>query len=302
MRNIFQRRDLYLQRIPELKSILVVTSSYPNHPGFQGNPSGKPSGRIARYAVGRDYHRVIRKQLKQLSSFLMEWAGPSAKTWIAVDTSPVPERVLAQAAGLGFIGKNTCLIQPRGGSYHLLAALLTNVELPSDVPIRWDCGSCTLCLQACPTQALVKPYQLDANRCISSVTIEQRSSIPENLRPLLKDWIFGCDICQEVCPYNKKPETAIPCQDFQPETGAGEKLPLDEILALRTESAFLRRFAGTPLMRAKREGLVRNAAVAAGNSQAPELSASLADAAQNDPSAIVREHAAWGFQQLQKSV
>lgn len=301
MRQVFSRRDRFLQLIPDLKSLLVVTARYARESSSSPHePAGKSPGRLARYAAGKDYHRVLRKKLRQLSGSLRRMAGPAVRTLAAVDTSPIPERALAEAAGLGFIGKNTCLIQPHGGSYLFLAVVLTNLELPPDSPIRWDCGSCTLCIQACPTGALEKPYQLDAGRCISALTIELKGPIPPPLRPQMKEWLFGCDICQEVCPYNHPLDTAVPWPEFQPETGAGARLPLREILAIRTEKEYTDRFAGTPLMRPKREGLLRNSAILAANLQRTDLLPDLDQTAQKDSSAVVREHAAWAADQLRR--
>lgn len=189
------------------------------------------------------------------------------------------------------------MIRPQGGSFYFLAALLTDCELTADEPIGWNCGACTLCLEACPTQALVRPYELDARRCISNLTIEWKGPIEPALRPLMGTWIFGCDICQEVCPYNRKAQETQ-WNEFKPESGAGATLSIQEILAIRTEESFLKRFAGTPLMRAKREGLLRNAAVAAGNLKDPGLIPALKEAVYLDSSPLVREHATWALEQI----
>ena len=292
MQAFFQRQARLLAGFPDLKSILVLAVPYASR---SSQPPQPGSGRIARYAWGRDYHKVVEKRLKRLEAFLQEQAGGPARTLRCVDTSPVQERALAEMAGLGFIGKNTCLILPGSGSFVFLAALLTNIELVPDDPIRWDCGACTLCMEACPTQALSasRPYQMDASRCIAYLTIELKEAVEPALRSHVENWLFGCDICQEVCPYNRK--TPDPWPEFQPEAGAGSSLPLQEILSCRTEEQFLGRFAGTPLTRAKRAGLLRNAAIAAGNQRNPGLTAPLAEALQNDPSALARQHAAWAL-------
>ena len=298
MENFVERQRHLLDRFPDLKSILILTIPYAN----KARPSLLQSaGQIARYAWGRNYHRVIEKRLKRLEVFIQTRATGAARTVRCIDTSPIQERALAEMAGLGFIGKNTCLILPKGGSFVFLAALLTNLELPADKPITWDCGSCTLCLESCPTKALTpsRPYELDAGRCISNLTIENKGEIEPVLRPAVHNWIFGCDICQEVCPYNRKThQEAWP--EFEAKSGAGAQLPLGEILQIRTEEAFLQRFAGTPLMRSKRAGLLRNAAVVAGNSGNRELIPTLTETSQQDPSAIVREHAVWALEQLAK--
>jgi len=299
MRNFFERQRRLLDQFQDLKSILVVTAPYANTPR---PPLLHSFGQIARYAWGRNYHRAIEKRLKRLEAFIRTQIPETVRISRCVDTSAIQERVLAEMAGLGFIGKNTCLILPKGGSFVFLAALLTNLELPPDKPLAWDCGSCTLCLEACPTQALAveRPYALDADRCISYLTIENKGAIHPSLRSLVQNWLFGCDICQEVCPYNRKAQQSE-WPEFEATAGVGTQLPLKEILEIRTEETFLQRFAGTPLMRAKRAGLVRNAAVAAGNAADPGLIPVLTETLQQDPSSLVREHAAWALKQLEKS-
>lgn len=297
MKRFFERREKFLQLIPDVRSIAVLTVPYAREAGRVPSntmPSGDSGARIARYAAGRDYHRLIRRMLKKLAASLRAAAGPEARVVATVDTSPISEKSLAEAGGIGFFGKNTCLIQPRGGSYFFLATLLTNLELPPDLPIRWDCGSCTLCVQACPTGALQEPYHLDANLCISALTIENRGEIPVPLRPLLKEWLFGCDICQEVCPYNhESPSTSPPSR-----AGAlGPSLP--EILQIRTDQQFQQHFSETALKRPGRAGMLRNAAITAGNLSSTETLESLKDALEHDPSDIVRSHAAWALKQLQ---
>jgi len=189
------------------------------------------------------------------------------------------------------------------GSFVFLAALLTNLDLIPDAPIQWDCGACTLCLQACPTQALVRPYELDARRCISTLTIESKDKeIAPKRRPLIGEWAFGCDICQEVCPYNRSSDGGPSAwEEFQPEQGVGQSLSLSDILMCRSEDVFLQRFAGTPLMRIKRVGLLRNAAIVAGNLADPRLVPSLTAALKEDLSPVVRGHAAWALRQIAKN-
>ena len=294
MKSFFERQARLQSNFSDLKSIIVVTVSYySNSP----HPAPQPgTGRIARYAWGRDYHRAIKKRLKRLERFIRSQVPDSSGIRIvrSVDTSPLQERVLAEKSGLGFFGKNTCLIRPNGGSFFFLGALLTNLNLVPDEPIQWNCGSCTLCLEACPTGALVRPYELDARRCISYLTIEMKETIDPHLRPLMKDWIFGCDICQEVCPYNRKAkETGW--AEFKPRFGAGTQIPLDDVLECRSDQAFLGLFAGTPLMRAKRIGLARNAAITAGNSRNPHLIRVLGKTLLEESSPLVRGHAAWAL-------
>ncbi len=305
MESFFRRQEQLLKGFPDLRSILVLAAPYGGRePAQRPAMSAEPAGRVARYAQGRDYHRAIRKRIRRLEAFIRARAGDTTRTQHNVDKGPLQERALAEAAGLGFIGKNTMLIHPKAGSFLFLGVLLTNLDLLPDRPISWDCGNCTLCLDACPTDALVSPYQLDAGRCIANLTIENRGAIPPELRPLVGDWLFGCDICQEVCPYNKGPALPEPLPagpghradawpEFSATAGAGTQLPLQELLLSREEASG--RYAGTPLMRAKRAGLLRNAAVAAGNLAAPELSRPLANLLQSDPDALVRAHAAWAL-------
>ncbi|MCM8811830.1 MAG: tRNA epoxyqueuosine(34) reductase QueG [Candidatus Omnitrophica bacterium] len=299
MESFLHRQSDLLAKIPDLKSVIVLTAPYANGREIRLPPG---AGKIARYAHGKDYHRVIGKKLDNLEEFLRDLA-PEIRTIRSVDTSAIQERTLAESAGLGFVGKNSCLIRPKEGSYLFLAALLTNLELVSDKPIQWDCGSCNLCLEACPTGALSpeRPYQLDANKCISSLTIENRGTIPPSLRSAIGDWLFGCDVCQEVCPYNRKTDHS-PWPEFQARHGAGAAPTLADILAIRTDELFVRRFAGTPLMRAKRQGFLRNAAVVAGNSGNPELIEPLKEAAESDSSELVREHAAWAIFRIKQAL
>ena len=247
-------------------------------------------------AAGRDYHKVLRARLKALARVVQGLAeGPVAVRW-CVDTAPLHERSLAEAAGLGFIGKNTCLILPRGGSWVVLGVLATDLELAEDAPATHTCGACTRCLEACPTGALTAPYEMDARRCIAYLTLEHRGPLPEPLRPAVGTWLAGCDICQEVCPYNAKPAPAS-WPALTPAAGAGETLPLADLLACRDPQAFETRFAGTALMRPKYQGLVRNAALAAGNARAHELLAPL-QARMQDPDPVIRDAAAWAVTRI----
>lgn len=255
-------------------------------------------GRVARYAWGGvDYHNVIRQKLHHLADYLRE-LEPSAATRGVVDTAPLLEREFAQLAGIGWVGKNTLLLNRQSGSYFFLAALLTDVELVYDAPFEADhCGSCTACLDACPTQAFPQPYVLDGSRCISYLTIELRDQMPAELRSGVGDWLFGCDVCQEVCPWNRfAPVSELP--ELQP-LDALNPVELAELFAL-TEEEFRRRFRRTPLWRPHRGGLLRNAAIVLGNqrreSAIPALAQGLDDA---DP--LVRGAAAWALGQIAAS-
>jgi epoxyqueuosine reductase len=256
---------------------------------------GPTEGHVSRYAWGeRDYHDTIRHRLHQLADTLRE-SVPQARTRCVVDTAPLLEREFAQLAGLGWIGKNTMLISKEAGSYFFLAALLTTVPLHYDKPTTTDhCGTCTACLDACPTDAFAGPHRLDASRCISYLTIEHRESIPLPLRPGIGDWLFGCDRCQEVCPWNRKaPQT--PEDSFRPREGAN---PYDLLeLFEMDEAQFRHRFRHTPIWRAHRRGLLRNAAIVLGNHASgraiPALTRGL-----TDPEPLVRGASAWALGQI----
>jgi len=230
--------------------------------GERANAPAIPA-RIARYALGSaDYHDVIREKLRDLAEFL-RCESPGAKARGVVDTAPLLERDFARLAGLGWFGKNTMLIHKRLGSWFFLAALLVDIELEYDTPhTASHCGTCTRCLDACPTQAFVEPYVLDARRCISYLTIEHRGPIPEEFHSQMGNWLFGCDICQEVCPWNRKaPATGEPA--FRPQSDL-QSVDAAELLTL-SEEAFRRRFGPTALARPGRDGLVRNAGIVAAN-------------------------------------
>ncbi len=284
-----REKRLNLQKIlPSARSVIAVALNY-----CQGNPPEASSWRgVSRYAWGRDYHAVMEPKLETLLDFVRGAAGPETRGKVYVDTGPVLERDLAARAGLGWIGKNTMLIHPKIGSWFFLGLLLTTAELEHDAPVSDHCGSCTRCLDACPTGAFVAPYTLDARRCISYLTIELRGAIPEELRPAMGEWIFGCDICQAVCPWNRKaPVTAE--TDFRP---TGPLPALTELLAL-DEAGFRTTFAGSPVRRAKRSGLCRSAAVALGNRKDPATVPALAQSLR-DPDPVVRQHSAWALGQI----
>jgi epoxyqueuosine reductase len=251
-------------------------------------------GRISRYAWGTDYHDLIRARLNELADFLCGLC-PQALVRGVVDTAPLAEREFAQLAGLGWIGKNTLLLNKQSGSWFLLAALLTDQELAYDAAHQADhCGTCRACLDACPTGAFVDAYVLDARRCISYLTIELRGPVPAELRPGIGDWLFGCDVCQEVCPWNSRAPLSQESQ-FEP---AAERNPADLVALFDLdEAAFRARFRHSPLWRPKRRGLLRNAAIVLGNQRdsaaLPALTRGLADA---EP--LVRGASAWALGQL----
>jgi epoxyqueuosine reductase len=277
--------------LPWARSIVSVGMSYATPHHREERPAGL-RGWISRYAWGEDYHRVMEERLGLLLE-AVQAIVPGAQGRACVDAAPVLEREAAARAGLGWIGKNTMLLHPKRGSWLFLGELFLDVDLEYDRPIRDRCGSCDLCLKACPTQAFVGPYILDARRCISYLTIELKGAIPTHLRPLMGTHIFGCDICQDVCPYNLK-DTAMPAEAaYQPWDGlhAPELIPL---LAL-TEAEFRRRFRGSPITRAKRRGFLRNVCVALGNLLDARGVPALARALRDDADALVRAHAAWAL-------
>jgi epoxyqueuosine reductase len=281
------------QILPECKSILVLALPYSplsrHHSSFIPSPS---SVRIAAYALGDDYHDIIPPRLRLLVEFIEEQLGHSIPNRYYTDTGPVLERELAQRAGLGWIGKNSMLINPNAGSTFFLAEILLGIELEPDTEIITDhCGTCTRCLTACPTQCILPNRSLDARRCISYLTIELKNDIPENLRPLMGDWIFGCDVCQQVCPWNRFSSPADSA--FEP------KIPLPVVTSDLTLASveFNQRFKKSPIKRAKRRGYLRNLAVAIGNKGSDDDTPIL-EQATLDEEPMIREHAKWAIQRI----
>ena len=262
---------------------------------------GEPSGPVARYARGDDYHDLMTVRLGELQGWLGEQVGAPVSGKPYVDTGPILERDLARRAGLGWFGKNTNLLNPALGSFFFLGALVVDLDLPSDAPFEADrCGSCTRCLDACPTNALVEPRVLDATRCLSYLTIELKGAIPAELRPPLGDLVYGCDICQDVCPWNEKFATALPAgSPFAARDALGRKdarTLARELLAM-TDDQFRSAFTGSPMKRAKLRGLKRNAAVVLGNLADP-ADADVLTSALDDAEPLVREHAAWALDRV----
>jgi epoxyqueuosine reductase len=272
------------------RSIVAVALSYKPSNDDGGSRGGWPG--VARYARGRDYHDVMRPRLASLASFIDETAGPDVRSRPAVDTSAVLERDLAARAGLGWIGRNTNVLSESLGSYFFIGIVLTTAVLEPDGQVADRCGTCRACLDACPTGAFVAPYVLDARRCISYLTIEVRGEIEDSLRHAVSDWIFGCDICQEVCPWNRKARDGHE-PAFAP---AGELGELVSLLGL-DDAAFRARFRGTAIARAKRSGLLRNVVLALGNRRDAQSAPAL-EAALCDPDAAVRDAAAWALDRL----
>lgn len=290
---IIRRQDLQ-QILPTAKSMIFVGLDYHSHYKDSDILNDPSRGRIASYAWGLDYHHVLNVRLEMFADWLSEHSNTHIDKKIYIDTGAILERSHAQQAGMGFIGKNTMLIHPRQGSYFFLGEIITSLEFDDyDTPHRESmCGSCTRCLNACPTNAFPEPYVLDARRCISYHTIENKGWIDPALRPQFGNWIYGCDVCQNVCPF----------QRFASETNEVAFLPMDENriapklidILMTTDESFKAMFRRTPLERIKRERIVRNACIASGNwgnTQAiPHLIQLLFDA-----SALIRGHAAWAL-------
>lgn len=280
---------------PTAQTILSVGIAYWSGPSEKPD-DGIPRGRISRYAWGRDYHRVIKRRMKALHARLEATFGHRIEARFLVDTARVVERAVAARSGLGWYGKHSCIIVPGHGSWVLLGELVLDIPLMPSEPLDRNCGKCTICLDQCPTGAIVDAYTVNAPTCISFLTIEKRGAIPHDLRPQMGDWVYGCDVCQNVCPYTKAARiTEDP--DMQPRSVKNAYPSLHWLLAMSDEE-FGQTYFGTPVPRTKRRGLARNAAIALGNVGAdrdiPHLDAALH--AHDEP--LVRGHAAWAVGQL----
>lgn len=283
--------------LPECRSIIMLGLPYPPPDSNWESGESKICGQVAAYAWGDDYHEVIPERLKRLVDFVEIQAGkPVPNRWYT-DTGPILERDFAQRAGLGWIGKNTCLIYPQHGSYYLLAVVLLGIELEPDPPFRADhCGSCTRCLEACPTACILPDRTLDARNCISYLTIELKGWIPVKLRPQLGNWVFGCDICQQVCPWNRRFANLPGDAAFAPRADVPSPDLLQEIRL--TPEDYNRKFKGSPIKRAKRRGYLRNVAVALGNTADPAAVPVLADVLDKEGEPLVRGHTAWALARI----
>ena len=276
--------------LPDARSIVVVAMNY-RCPESEPIPGGTPRGRIAMYARGDDYHDVMKEKLQALLRFVKDRAGRPVEGKVYVDTGPVLEREFAVRAGMGWFGKHTNLIHKRVGSWLLIGEILLDLELDEDRPAADHCGTCTMCLEACPTDAIVEPYVVDSRRCISYPTIELKDAIPIEYRAAMGDRVFGCDDCQDVCPWNRRAPTTRHAA-FYPR--AWNEMPgLIEMLGWSPEE-FRTRFKGSPIKRTKRRGLLRNAAVALGNTKDPQAVPALI-ASLDDDEPLVRSHAAWAL-------
>jgi epoxyqueuosine reductase len=294
----FERRSDVRHVLPSARTVISLGTIYNTARPYSSESGGGDRAAIARYAWGDDYHTVLESRLDRLVESLRTVAGESFEARRYVDTGPVQERVYAQYAGLGWIGKNTCLINPELGSWIFLSEIICNLDLETDEPIFDQCGTCTLCLAACPTGALVEPGVLDSTRCLSYLTIENKGEILEEQRVLLGSHAYGCDICQDVCPYNNTATTAVSSdQAWQPREGLASPRLLD--IWQRTDDELRRLLKGSAMKRAGVRRLRRNLAVAIGNSRNPEADRVLECHDQplcRDP--LVEEHIAWAVGRL----
>ncbi len=278
--------------LPGARSIITVGMSYYLPDKSSESPSNL-TGKVARYSWGDDYHHVLKERMKTLVESLALQLDRTLQAKWYVDDGPMLDRAVAQRGGIGWFGKNTNILTSSHGSWIFLGQVITDLELEPDPPLKKTCGSCVRCIDACPTDAIVAPYVIDNTRCISYLTIENRGPIPRDLRPLMYDWVFGCDICQDVCPVNIKAayteEQAFKKRRFS-------SVDLISLLEM-TEEEFKERFRNSPIKRAKRIGLQRNACVALGNAGDPAAVPALAAAMEHEES-LVRSHAVWALGQI----
>jgi epoxyqueuosine reductase len=272
----------------------IVSVGLPYYAIDPGKPDdGVARGRISRYARGIDYHRTLKKRMGILQEMIEAQIGRTIDSRLLSDTARIVDRAVAARSGLGWFGKHTCIIVPGRGSWVTLGELVLDVAIAPDLPLAKDCGRCTICLDRCPTGAIVAPYTVDAPRCLSFQTIEQRGAIPHEIRPLMGDWVFGCDVCQDVCPYTKAAQT-VDDPDVLPRALENAYPSLDWILAM-TEEEFRAVYRATPVLRTKRRGLARNAAVALGNIGSERDIPHLERALREHDEPLVRGHAAWAL-------
>lgn len=293
------KRSSLARVAPWARSVVVCAINYNTANPYSTQVHEAERGWISRYAWSRDdYHDAVLRRLKQVEDVLRKAVPaeqqPALTTRSYVDTGPIVERVFAKYAGVGWIGKNTCIINQRRGSWLFLGVILTSLELAPDIPAPDRCGTCTRCIEACPTDAIVAPYRLDSNKCISYLTIEKRGSIPEHLRAGVGRHVFGCDICQDVCPWNRK-APASTATEFEPRPGLVN--PALAWLSQMSEEEFREVFRSSPIRRTKRSGLRRNAAIAMGNSGNKEF-LPLLDRLAGDEDQSVSESANWARTQL----
>ncbi len=292
------RHAKFFQDFGEPKSVIVLGVNYYSNGKSHSSPSKDIlQGRVARYAWGRDYHEVIRAKHEELIERLTKLLPARFKS--CVDIQPVPERFAAMQAGFGFIGKNTMLLSQKFGPWVFLSEIVTNLKLQEDLPAEGDCGTCSHCQKVCPTGALDENYKIDARRCIAYLTIEHKGSIPLELRPHVKDWVFGCDECLSICPFTSKQKEGN-WKELGPDAGFGEWLEIEKLFEIKSNSEYEKRFQGTAMTRTTRKQMMRNACVVLGNSGKKEA-IPLLKKALHDPAPLVREHAAWALGRLQQA-
>ena len=281
--------------LPGARSIITLGKYYLPPAEVEAADEPGPRGRIARYAQGHDYHDVFPSRMARFLDRLTAELGRAPAARRFVDSSPLAEKAVAVRSGIAFYGKNSCMLTRAHGSWVLLAEIITDLDLEPDQPLRKDCGRCRICMDRCPTGAIVAPYVVDARICISYLTIEHKGPIPRELRPRMRNWVFGCDVCQEVCPYNR---TARPVDDpaFAPRVGVGPNPPLLKMLEL-DGPRFRETFKGSPVLRPRRRGFLRNVAVALGNAKDPVAVPALSRALE-DEEPLIRGHAAWALGQI----
>ena len=311
LENYEERAREFWKRFPNAKSIIVLGLNYFSkgdscHPersegsvntDSSGSALRMTKGRIARYAWGKDYHYVIRKKVEALKLKIQENSEHPISFECSVDTKPLLERPLAERAGLGFIGKQTQLLSLQFGPWLFLSELITDLELEPDQPFQGSCGTCTLCIEVCPTDAIESARVLDARKCIAYLTIEYKGSIPVDLRSKIGSWVFGCDECLTVCPYTAK-EKESNCEELKAPAGFGESLDLLKLFEIKSQGEYERKFEGTAILRAKRKQLLRNACIVLGNSK-DKNAIPVLERAMSDSSDLVREHAEWALYKLQ---
>jgi epoxyqueuosine reductase len=282
---------------PWARSVVVCAINYNTAHPYSTQVNNPGQGWISRYAWSReDYHDAVLRRLREVENKIRDLGARPIETRAYVDTGPIVERIYAKYAGVGWLGKNTCLMNQQMGSWLFLGVIVTSLELTPDIPAPDRCGTCTRCIDACPTDALIAPYQLDSNKCISYLTIEKRGAIPEELREGMGRQVFGCDICQDVCPWNRK-APASEKSEFQAREGLVN--PALAWLAEISEEEFREKFRGSPVKRTKRSGLRRNALIAIGNSGERSL-IPIAERNSHDPDPVISEAALWAKRRLQE--
>lgn len=301
-----ERSDQFQNRFPQAKSVIVLGINYfsksiKNQNGYlTGRETVVVDGRVARYAWGRDYHKVIREKIDLLKEKIKIESTIPVLFEESVDTKPMLERTFAERAGLGFRGKQTQLLSLQFGPWLFLAELLTDLALEADEPFSGSCGTCRLCIDECPTEAIEETGHIDARKCVAYLTIEHKTAIPAELRPKIGNWVFGCDECLDVCPYTAK-EKETSWNDLTETAGFGPRLNLEELFQIKSNREYREKFGPSAISRANRKQLMRNTCVVLGNSGRKEALPFLKQA-MRDTSGLVREHAAWALERIQGKI